>query len=235
EYSSVNSSVNTAIVPRQFHLIRIPLQAAAARRSPPARSSSAPELDAMIVPPGVSYLVAAPSGTPRIEVEAPASFDHTFVLEPLNATTNAAEAGGTAPRASSVLGVRVGRRPLLALLNTSTLPAAVNGQIAPSVVLLSDRDQIFLCDEFLFHVAIYNLARVGPPPADLLASQKKCPVCLTPFTASSTVFVCDCGRAMHCEGKGKLECVGEGSLCPACQTPVTLKEGYGNLPEEVLA
>lgn len=174
-----------------------------------------PKFEAIDVPAGVSYLEVK-GGRARLWKKAPGA-KSAVAVEPLE----------------------LARRSALILVSPKDQRVRVNGQIAPRVTVIAEKDQVQLAGaETVLHATRYTRSSVGPPPAECIG--KKCPICRVKFTADTTVYVCsNCGQALHAEGPEKgedrLECASLTSNCPTCQEPVTVNvsEGYTYVPQEL--
>jgi hypothetical protein len=118
------------------------------------------------------------------------------------------------------------------MLKPPGLELTLNGERAPLVAVLKERDQFQLGHAFNFHVAVLHQPRIGPPPAEVIG--KPCPVCLVAFAAEARCYVCPCGRVLHLEGEpheeNKLQCARVHTECPGCHRPIVLTEGFSGLP-----
>jgi len=124
-------------------------------------------------------------------------------------------------------------QPRLLALTPGVQILRVNGQPAPRLAVLTERDTFQVNDDWIFHVAIFNRPRIGPPGPELIG--RPCPVCLVPFAAGAKVQLCHCGAAFHCEEPGGLECIQMNAECQACGRPFVLTAGYTALPELIHA
>jgi hypothetical protein len=113
----------------------------------------------------------------------------------------------------------------------------LNGQPAPIIAILAERDHLQLDDETGLHLTLFHRPRIEPPAPELIG--KPCPVCLTPFTSDppTLVYYCPrCNGATHCEGsdqpsEDRLECIQLSPTCPLCGEPVVMTQGYSWKPE----
>ncbi len=161
------------------------------------------------IPPGVSYLVEG-DDRPRLLTRRSKVPADAFVVEPLDYEV----------------------QPQLLVITPPGRRARVNGQIAPLVCLLNERDQFRLGDDVVLHMTIYNRPRIGPPEATSLG--KECPVCRGPFEADSTVYSCwSCSAQMHAGGSDGRDCARVAGECSHCHKPVRLEEGYSVPPREL--
>jgi hypothetical protein len=119
----------------------------------------------------------------------------------------------------------------LLLVHSGNGRLRLNGNSAPRISLLRERDQFEWDDACVFHVAIFHRPNTGPAPADTIG--KPCPICLTPFTENtdSICYRCPCGTVLHLQDPSGLECARAVHDCPHCHQPVSLKEGYYWLPK----
>jgi hypothetical protein len=111
-------------------------------------------------------------------------------------------------------------------------PAVVNGEPAPSLVVLAPGD-FFQCDSRPgFHIVLFSKPQIGPPAAAVLG--KPCAVCRVPFAVDSICLVCLCGAVLHCEPETEdgLACARMRPDCPVCRRPLILTEGYVNPPSD---
>jgi DNA-directed RNA polymerase subunit RPC12/RpoP len=197
----------------RFVVDRLHAEARGAGDRRPKAGAAARRPEVLEVPSeGPSCLVVGEDGAPRVMRcgDAP---DGALVIEPILAGTNP----------ELLLVSRPGRRP------------QVNGQPAPLVALLSERDQVQVSDEIVLHVTTYHQPRIGPPAADQIG--RTCPVCRTAITKKTTmVYACwRCGAPMHLEGKDRLDCARVVSACPSCsKARILLEAQYTSFPEEVL-
>jgi len=160
---------------------------------------------------GPSCLVVGQDGKPRCVRPADAPADAPLV-EPVTA----------------------GSQPELVLVSRAGRRVRVNGQPAPLVALVGDRDQVQLSEDLILHVTTYHEPRIGPPSDKEVG--RTCPVCRTVITPQSTVYVCwCCGAPMHLEGEGRLDCARVVSECANCRgAKVLLKSQYTSLPEDLV-
>lgn len=181
-----------------------------AQRSPVTKAEECP---CLAVPAGASYLFAAEDGEPILSNEPRLSPAAMAVIEPVSAAA----------------------QPQLVLVNQGLSSLRINGQPAPLVALLAEKDQLQLASGGpVLHVTLYHRPRVGPPPEEFLG--KECPVCRLALAADTTVYICGCGAAIHLEGEEKsaderLECLKFSPDCPICSSPIVLSRGYSYVPE----
>jgi hypothetical protein len=102
----------------------------------------------------------------------------------------------------------------------------VNGEAAPSLVVLAPGDFFQTAPGFGFTVALFCHPQVGAPPAGVVG--RPCPFCRVPFAATATTFTCGCGAVLHCEVDAQhgLQCAQMSQACPVCKRPIALEEGY---------
>jgi hypothetical protein len=115
-------------------------------------------------------------------------------------------------------------------------PLRVNGQLAPRVALLGEKDSLQLSSDTTLHVTLFNRPRNGKSPPELIG--KQCPVCRVPFTENSMVYICPCGVALHNSADGDpdgLQCTRLQHACIGCERPITLKEGFTYWPDLIHA
>jgi hypothetical protein len=147
----------------------------------------------------VSYLGLAPDGGLRLTQEPETE---SFILEP----------------------VQRGFRAELILITPRGHEARINGQIAPRIARLMERDLLLLDDSrHVLHVSDRTRGTLGTPPPEFVG--KMCPVCRVPFASDARVHICRCGQPLHAEGPEKkeedrLECYRLASECPNCQQPL---------------
>ena len=171
--------------------------------------------DALEVPPGVSYL-GYEGGRPELTADAPAT-GKAFVVEPLE----------------------LRRRPVLVVVSPQGDRVRVNGQIAPRVTIVAEKDQMQLDGaETVLYATCYRRSTVGAPPKESVG--EICPICRTAFLETTTVYLCpDCGQALHLEGPERgadqLECALMTSTCPTCYEPVNVdrSDGYSYIPPDL--
>ena len=131
--------------------------------------------------------------------------------------------------------VTSGPRPVLAMLCPEGGQVRVNGQLAPRVALLREKDQFQVQGTtIIFHVTLYHHSRLGLASPE--ATARECPVCRGTIEQDTTVYTCPCGAVIHCLGEEKppderLECLKLSTDCPVCGTPVVLTRGYSYVPE----
>ncbi|MCI0456192.1 MAG: hypothetical protein L0Z62_04325 [Gemmataceae bacterium] len=187
---------------KALHLISDPL--------PSLDTAPATSVEKLVVPEGISHLLAVAGEAPRL-VDGPGEpGEEVFTLEP------------------------VSHRGQDYLLVIAPRDARCNGQRLPRVALLGIKDALQL-DGHTLHLTVFHRPRVGPPAPDIIGHE--CPLCRLPFVAETRVYLCPhCDTPLHCEGEEKppderLECVYLGSDCPGCHRPIVLTEGYAYLPE----
>jgi len=178
---------------------------------PPAgQGAPVPRAEVLPVPTGASAVVAAPGGHPGLVPATTPPGTGALIVEQIS-----------------------NRRRQLRLLvvNPTGDRLRVNGHVAPRVAILGEKDMVQLADDSALHVTLFIRPRIGSPPSELLG--KTCPVCRTAFTESSTVYLCPCGTAMHCEPEDTdgLQCARMHHACIACERPITLKEGFSYWPD----
>jgi hypothetical protein len=120
----------------------------------------------------------------------------------------------------------------LAVLALTEEPLRVNGQPAPRVTMLKERDVVQLGANLVLHVAIFHRPNFGAPEPQAIGRQ--CPVCGLPFDATSRCLRCQCGTHLHCEEgfAGALECARMlRSGCPSCHRALVLTPGFSSFPE----
>jgi hypothetical protein len=168
----------------------------------------------LVVPDGVTYLLA-PSGKPPLllgDAES-GNAEHAFLLEPVFSQ----------------------KQPYLVLIGQAGKDVRVNGQVAPCLAALREKDQIQFGDELMLHVTLFSRPCIASVPDELI--DKECPLCRLPFVTGIRVFVCaNCTTAMHLQGEEepeatRLECALAATECPVCQTPIEMTEGYRYEPE----
>lgn len=131
--------------------------------------------------------------------------------------------------------VTMGPRPILVMLCPEGGQVRVNGQLAPRVVLLREKDQFQVPGiSFIFHVTLFHQSRLGLASPE--HAGKECPVCRGHIEAATTVYTCPCGAVIHCLGEERppderLECLKLSTDCPVCGTLVVLTRGYSYVPE----
>jgi hypothetical protein len=136
-------------------------------------------------------------------------------------------------RGSLILEPILTRSHQVRLLVVSADDAAltVNGELAPRVALLKERDQFQLAHAVNFHIAVFQQPRIGPPPPEVLG--RPCALCLVPFIPETRCYVCLCGCALHIEGgpheEFKLQCARVLREC-LCHRPLILTPSYSSLP-----
>ena len=196
-----------------FHLVadRV-LAGPAGSRGGQGRDGPAADRPVILVVPsdGPSGLVAGIDGAPRLVPlgEAPAD---AAVVEP----------------------VLAGPQPELLMVSRGGPRLRVNGQPAPLVALLAERDQLQLSEDLILHVATYHEPRIGRPSPDQVG--RVCPLCRTVIGPKTTVYTCwACGTPMHLEGPDKLDCARAVKSCANCQTArIILEPQYTSFPEEI--
>ena len=187
----------------QIHLI---VETAPVSLPPRTRAATETPLPALPVPADVLTLQAA--HPPQLQVHSGAA-PPGLALEPLALPDG---------------------QPRLLLLQSGAARLRVNGNPAPRLSLLRERDQFQFDDSCVFHVAIFHRPQMGPAPADKLG--KPCPICLTPFSEdpNSISYRCPCGTVLHLQDPSGLECARAVHDCPHCHQPISLQEGYSWLP-----
>lgn len=163
------------------------------------------ETVSVYVPPGPSRLVLGENNQVRCEPARADEIADDLIMEPL---------------------FNPKRHPQLFVLVPSHADARINGQPAPRLALLKEKD-VFTCGRHvILHVTLYHHASLGSPRPELIG--KECPVCRVPFTAETTVFACSCGAALHHEASDPqgLKCATMRGDCPSCGRPIVLEAGY---------
>jgi len=120
--------------------------------------------------------------------------------------------------------------------------ATVNGEPAPPVAVVGEKDQIALDEaaESIAYVAVYREPNVGPATGSIVGNI--CPVCRTAVRKGTRVYRCsNCGTTIHLEQPDESpEADGDGDVfdcalrvpnCPGCRRPIQLHEGYSWVPE----
>ena len=172
-------------------------------------------IDPLEIQSGVNYIVQERGERPRLLSTAPKRREGLFALQQV--TQN-----GT---------------PYLLLLSTGERQAWVNGNVAPSVTLLADRDEVQFDrhGEFVVHVTVFDKIYIGAVPERELG--RECRFCRLAFVPETRVYICSsCGKALHLEADEKpeeerLQCALLCSVCPTCETPILKTSGYRSLPE----
>lgn len=204
-----------------------PRQATARERrsSRAATTAGEPTSAALAVPAGRSWLclpsddrdTAAISADPAV---ATASSVRPIALEMLD-RPDAARIGSP------------GGAALLAAVPES-LGARLNGLPAPPLALLQPGDRLEVPGGPVLHLLLHVRPEIGPPPPAAVGTA--CPVCRTPVTAETRVYLCRCGAAIHAEDASRpaaerLECALLSTLCAACQQPIHRQEITIGAPE----
>jgi len=209
---SVSEAENAMSHPsREFHLIVDPLfqrDVDGATKTTRGRGRD------LVVPDGVSVLVVPPGKPPFLvgDVE-PDCTEHAFLLEPVVSR----------------------QRLLLLLIGQAGEAARINGQVAPPIAVLREKDQIQFDDELLFHVTLFSRPQISRVPDALVGNE--CPLCRVPFVAGTLVYACAiCNAVMHLQGEEepeetRLECAMTATECPVCHSPIEMTEGYRYEPE----
>jgi hypothetical protein len=84
--------------------------------------------------------------------------------------------------------------------------------------------------EVAFYVTVYHRPDIGPPRAESIG--RRCPVCRVPFAATTQVYRCPCGKTMHFEDAGGLQCaVLTGTAGCSCGRAITREPQYTYLME----
>ena len=187
----------------------------AKKRTAVRGAAEAIPMDPLVIQSGVNYLVQEGGRRPRLVSRAPKKKKGLFALQQV--TQNG--------------------MPCLLLLSLGERQIRLNGEVAPSVTLLVDRDEVQFDKhgEFLVHVAVFNQVYIGPPPAREVG--RDCRFCRTAFLPDSRVYVChSCGKAIHLEAdekpeKERLLCATLCSVCPTCENPILTTSGYRSLPD----
>lgn len=139
---------------------------------------------------------------------------------------------GSAPSASLIVEqvFNARQQPRLLVLNSSGQPLQLNGQSAPRLAVLKEKDVFQLNGSALLHVTILNRPMIGSPRADRVDTE--CPVCRVPLVGDAACYTCPCGVALHCDSTPDgLQCAQLRSECPRCGRHVNLKEGFTYWPE----
>ena len=171
-------------------------------------------IDPLVIRNGVNYLVQEKGKRPQLVSRAPKTKE-IFALQQVTQND----------------------MPHLLLLSPGDRHLLVNGNVAPSITLLAEGDEVQFDrhGKFLVHVAVFNEVYIGfPSPQEV---GRDCRFCRTAFLSTSRVYVChSCGKALHLEGDEKpeherLQCALLCSVCPTCEAPILKKSGYRSLPE----
>ena len=177
------------------------------------RAASPPNFDSLEILSGTSYLAVEKSDPPHLVAEPDRKASEVFILET----------------------VWENQSPQLLMLVPKGHCARVNGDPAPPVALLKEKDEVAfdISSAHVAHVTVFNRPRIGSPPEKAIG--KQCPICRVSVDRESTVYLCPrCDVPLHCEGEGKgedrLECARICSKCPICATPITMQAGYSYLP-----
>lgn len=197
---------------QQIHLLVEFLETPVANGSVPiGRPSAQPAVESLPVPTGISYLMTHSGNRPQLLASQRESPAEAVLIE-------------------QIFNQR--HQPRLLLISPERHRARVNGQPAPRVAVLKEKDYFQLDEAIAFHVSIFNQPNIGQPGAEVIG--KECLICRVPFTPESVCYTCaSCGRAMHCEDEGpdRLECARLSQECPACSKPVILQAGLSFLPD----
>ncbi len=164
---------------------------------------------------GVNYLVTEVGKRPRLVSRLPKKTDRFFVIQTVHHE----------------------EEMRLLLLCPGKQHIWVNGQLAPSLVLLKEKDEVSfnMYSGYIMHVACFNEPYVGPPPEEEVGV--KCKLCTAEFDSSTRVYLCPfCRKPLHLEGEEtpeseRLQCAELSSTCPTCQKPILKEKGYRFLPE----
>ena len=142
---------------------------------------------------------------------------------------SASAAGGSAEATAVESFLDQHGRPRLLLLNPARSRARINGQLAPLMAVLKEKDFVQFPEGFAAHVSVLHRPRIGVPAPELLG--RVCPVCRVKFIADTKCYHCACGVALHCEDSAEgLQCVQTRKEC-ACGRPIILQEQFTYLPE----
>ena len=180
------------------------------------RESDREQPATLMVPPGLSYLVAPPDRVPQIRTAAPGSADHAFILNPL----------------------RLDRRHRLLLVSPAPEQVRLNAVPAPSVAVLQEKDQLLLHDgDVLLHVSRYVRPFLGPAAKPFLS--QPCELCQIAAEPGTRIYVCPhCDAVLHhqteqdADQETRLQCAAMTSTCPNCRNPIVTGEGLTYVPEE---
>ena len=169
--------------------------------------------DSIEIPNDINYLKAERGRRPRLVPRRDCDTDNCFALQP----------------------VWDSQPPRLLVLIPERRCAWVNGQPAPPVLLLNEKDEVSFDrnGEWICHLTLFNLSVIGSPDTDMVG--KKCPVCRMEINRDTDIYVCfRCGQAIHCEeeeqGAERFTCARLSTKCPICETPINLKSGYSYIP-----
>lgn len=195
---------------REFHLVQDFIPDGARSKT----ASSAPRQPPLSVPDGVSYLTSEPMcGLQIAPAPAEESDRSQFMLEPIGN----------------------GQQRHLLLICPAGEQVLVNGQAAPQLCVLGERDQFQFDDDHVLHLVVYIRPSIGPPNAASVGSE--CPLCRMKFEVDTRVYACvKCGTAIHLQGdetppEARLECALLVSECPVCAAKIEMAAGYGWQPE----
>ncbi|MHC4415958.1 MAG: hypothetical protein ACYS0G_11800 [Planctomycetota bacterium] len=171
----------------------------------------------LMVPEGMSYLLARPGQPPQVQAHEPESGSNVFILEP----------------------IRRDRQLRLLLVSPTADRVLLNAAPAPRVAVLQVKDQLTLADgRLLLVLSMYVRPYVGGPKPETIG--RKCSLCHIAIEATARVYVCCfCGEPLHCE-KGPdqdpeagLQCAATTTTCPACLNDIVKTEGLTHIPEEM--
>lgn len=187
--------------PAEFHLL-----AAGAVGALPA---AGPALKPLVVPPGVSCLTVETADTLAL---TPRSVEDAACVEPMLSRPG---------------------EPRLLLASPPGFRSLINGLPAPRLALLSEGDRFQFDAGPSFQVALFFRPRLGAAPLEVAGMP--CPVCTIALAEGERCLVCPCGTPLHAaldeSVEGALACARMISQCPACQRPVRLEAGYGELSQ----
>jgi hypothetical protein len=179
------------------------------RESRAACGASGAPLLPLPVPSDPQFLLVDPSGVPRFSLVADGSNDDIVLLE-------------SAPRGPFPF-------PSLVLLSIGDTRVRVNGDRAPVVAVLRERDCVQIGDE-VFHVALRVSPSIIPVGGSPLEGQE-CPICSTRFKPMQLAYVCPfCDTPMHAGGEGGLDCMNHTSDCRGCRRDVIRRETVTSFP-----
>ena len=121
------------------------------------------------------------------------------------------------------------RRDVVLLVTRTGRTPRINGQPAPSVVVLTENDSLLLDGAASALRLSRNAASfVGPVPADSVG--RACPFCRVIFTPGTRVYRCSCGQALHFEdpaaGEDRLECAALAGECSSCGRPIAPGQSF---------
>jgi hypothetical protein len=190
-----------AVPPAEFHLLVA---------DSGGLQESAPALEPLIVPSGVSSLHCGMANEFSLSSTSAPAFTHSFRLEPMFSRPN---------------------EPRLLLASPPACRASINGVPAPRLTLLMEGDRFHFDAGPAFRVALFHRPRLGPAPAEMIGVA--CPICTLALAEGDRCFVCPCGTPLHAAEdetrEGALACAKMITHCPHCQQPVRLVSGYGEL------